>query len=503
MKSIEKRTLESVIAGGVLFAVTFIQSIVLVPLFLQYWGGERYGVWLTLYGFVMLMRSLDAGHQTYVGNEFNKMFHIDKAKAQQILGSSVKVAFLLGGAELLIYLLIIFFGQHKRFVGFDLENYPVSTGIIAFLLMWLLVGSVGGILVRVILPMGAYAKSVYLNIGIKVAETVCIAVCVIFNTSINTLSICIALCWLFYTLYLFAFVKKLMPDFYPWWIGGNWSLGIKNLTKSTAFTFNNFVEQFNSNGVLIAVSSIVGVEKVPAFSTIRTLTNVFSQATSIVLNPLVPDLIRFHFTNQKEKLIDLITTNWFVGALLINFPIMLITPMIKSLFFWWTNGSVPFDSGLFYTLSFSVALLNHGKIFVLFFTCINQLQVITAITTSRFLVLIIVGTAFLTKWGLHSIGWAFLVSEILASICLPFFFFFRKGQFQVFNISKVITFSLPTLLLGFFFIAAFYFESDIWYLLTASVIINIGLSFLLWHCLSSSVKDRLLMNKIKIPWFTK
>ena len=107
-KSIEKRTLESTISGGLLFFISFVQSIVLVPFFLKYWGNEKYSLWITLFAFVNLMRTLDTGHQNYIGNEFNKLFHINKIEAKKLLGSSFKVAYFIGGLELIIYLFILF-----------------------------------------------------------------------------------------------------------------------------------------------------------------------------------------------------------------------------------------------------------------------------------------------------------------------------------------------------------------------------------------------------------
>ncbi|MDX1935659.1 MAG: hypothetical protein SFU21_01010, partial [Flavihumibacter sp.] len=186
-KSIEKRAFDSTIAGIALFVISFFQSIILVPFFLKYWGNEKYSIWLTLYAFVNLMRTLDTGHQNYIGNEFNKFYHQDKEKAHHLLGSSFKVAYLLGFLELLIYLIILVAGLQGRVVGVNESSFNVSWGIISFLVMWLLVGSAGGILVKIILPIGKYSRSLYLNIIIKVLETVSILICVYWGSSINML----------------------------------------------------------------------------------------------------------------------------------------------------------------------------------------------------------------------------------------------------------------------------------------------------------------------------
>ncbi len=501
-KSIERRALESTVAGGVLFVITFIQSIVLVPLFLQYWGAEKYGVWLTMYSFVVLLRAFDAGHQTYVGNEFNKYFHTDKNVAQQILGSSIRIALILGVAEFTIYLSILFLGKHQQLVGIDPGQYNVVPGIISFLIMWMLVGSVSGILVRIILPMGAYAQSLYLNILIKVLETICIVAALIYESSITVLSLSIALCWLLYTTYLLYYIKNLMPDFYPWWKKGSWKLGTKNLFRSFAFTINNFVEQFNTSGTLIAISNFVGVARVPVFSAVRTIANVFTQGATIILNPLVPDLIKFYATKDYNKIKDIVVTNWFIGTLFINLPLMLLTPFMPALFNWWTNGKIEFDLGLYLTLSYSVALINYGKIFVLLITCLNELWAISVITITRFVVLIALAVFILRWYGLTQIGWAFIAAEMLASVLIPIFFTLKLEGLKSLVISsrEFILPSLSIIILGFSFLSSYS---------NGAFIISIFLFFAMiylakrqWLFISKSVRERLL-RQIPITVFNR
>ena len=91
-KSIERRTIESLVANTFLFGVSFLQNIVLVPILLANWGATKYGVWIAIYAFFSLLQTLDVGHQNYVGNEFNKFYYTDEVKAKEILGSSIYIA---------------------------------------------------------------------------------------------------------------------------------------------------------------------------------------------------------------------------------------------------------------------------------------------------------------------------------------------------------------------------------------------------------------------------
>jgi O-antigen/teichoic acid export membrane protein len=502
MKSIEQRALESTVAGVILFALTFIQSIVFVPLFLRYWGSETYGVWLTMYSFIFLMRTFDAGHQAYVGNEFNKFFHTDKKYAQKVLGSSVRIALSLGLLELIIYFIILTLNQHRNWVGIDPAQHQVIPGIISFLVMWMLVGSVGGILVRIILPLGAYAQSLYLTIVIKLLESICIVLALVFQLSITVLSISISISWFVYASFLLYYIKNLMPDFYPWWKNGSWKLGFSNLIKSSALTANNFVEQFNTSGTLIAISNFVGVAKVPVFSTVRTIANVFTQASTIILNPLVPDLIKFYSTKEYDKIKDIIVTNWFIGTIFINLPLMVLTPFMPTLFNWWTNGEIEFNMGLYLTLSFSVALINYGKIFVLLITCLNELWAISVITITRFVVLIALAIFILRWYGLTQIGWAFIAAEMLASVLIPIFFSLKLEGLKNLVISsrEFILPSLSIIILGFSFLSSYNNGTLIVSLFL--FVVMIYLAKRQWLFISKSVRERLL-RQIPIAVFNR
>lgn len=491
-KSIEKRAFDSTIAGIALFVISFFQSIILVPFFLKYWGNEKYSIWLTLYAFVNLMRTLDTGHQNYIGNEFNKLYHQDKGKARQLLGSSFKIAYLLGLFELLIYLLILFTGLQEKAVGINEGSYNVSWGIISFLVMWLLVGSAGGILVKIILPIGKYSRSLYLNIIIKVLETLSIVVCLYLNTSINMLCFIVAACWLVYTLYLFYDIRHLMPEFYPWWKGGSMKEGFSNLAKSVVVTLNGFVEQFSLNGILVFIASIVGVLKVPAFTTLRTIGNTFTQATTIVLNPLIPDLIRFHVKKEHGKIGTIIVANWFISCLIVNLPLLLLVPFIKPLFEWWTKGQVAFDLILYLTITLSISLVNYGKTFVVYLTGINNLRALTLITFSRFVIIFVIGLPLLKYYGLQSLGWSFLLAEAVSSVIIPFFFVKKQLAIEGVYIERkaIILSLLPIVLLAVYYCIFYYFQSIfllLFFIFLFGVILQIQ-----WKSIDEEIRKRLL-----------
>src|SRR5688572_18171403 len=104
MHVVEKRAIKGTLFGLIQFGLTFVQSVLLVPLLLTQWGQEKYGMYLAIFAFLQLLKTIDFGHQTYVGNEFNKIYFQNRSDSVVILGSSMMMALILGGVELLIFL---------------------------------------------------------------------------------------------------------------------------------------------------------------------------------------------------------------------------------------------------------------------------------------------------------------------------------------------------------------------------------------------------------------
>ncbi len=492
-KNIQERTLDNTIAGIFSFVIYFAQSIVLVPLFLKYWGNEKYSLWITIYAFVSLMRTIDLGHQNFIGNEFNRLYFQDVHLAKMLLSSSIKVGYCLGFLELFIFLLIWFFGMDSDLIGVDIKRYKLSGGVLSFLIMWLLVGCIAGILVRIIIALGKYSRMTYFGIIMKVVELAVMVYCIYFQRSINILCYILSFSWLLYSLILFWEMKRLVPAFYPWWQGGNFRIGIQNLNKSVILTLNGFLEQFNTNGLIFLITKFTSLAAVPIFTTIRTVTNSVTQITSLILNPLAPEMIRYYATGENSKIKKVIDTNWFISGLLVNIPFMLMAPFIEYLYTWWTKGKLPFNLFLFYTLALSVSVINIGKSYITFISGINKLRAMIIITLCRFGLILTFSILFLQWQGLLGLGLAILAAEIISSAILPSFFAHRllekHGSFL--SNTHFLAAVSQTIVLGLYYWLHYKFESYSVLLFVLSLSVLILISCLQWKLLDDDVKSRI------------
>lgn len=493
MKSIEHKSFRGTVLGLISFLLNIVYSLMLIPVFLTFWGDEKYGYFLAIYAFVQLMRTLDTGHQIYVGNEFSKSYYQNPEKAYEILSSSIGIAFVLGFIELLVFLVLWYVGVLDYLIGVDMKtNHLFFWGILGMLIMWWLVGSIGGILARIILAKGYYSESVMFAILIKFIETIILFIAVYYNYSINSAFFLIAFATLLYSAGVFYWTAIRMPEYFPWWKNYNMRLGFKNFGKSMVLTTNGFLDQLNSNGTLFLIGKYLSAGTIPVFTTIRTLTNTMTMLTNLMIQPLIPEMIRFDSEGQKDKIWKIIEVNWFISGALISFSFLFLIPVVDMLFRIWTNGHIEFNNLLFYLLALSVVAVNFGRSMTSYLIGINDLKGISAITYVRFLLVFGCSFLFIDKLGLLAIGLGILISEMVCSVVLPTIFariHLRDHQFDIF---KLVVAMFPMVVLGLgMFLCYIYPEIVLPICLISGSCIAV-ICYWQWNALEGEVRYRIL-----------
>lgn len=424
-RSIEHRALKNTAVGALSFIVSMCQTIVLVPILLKYWGTTNYGLWLILMAGFNLLQTLDLGHQNYIGCQLNVQFHTNLQQSRRTLGSSLLIAYLLGLVEMCISLLLIFSGKIALFLNVSpqvvAENH-LALGLFLLMSMWLVFGSVGGLVVRVMIPGGMLYESQWLGIALRFAQFLSIVIVAISGGSLLAACLTFAIIQSLLALFSFWYIKRELPQFYPWWELASWRDGLRGLQKSLVLTFNSIGQQFANNGLVILISMLFTAAVIPSFTTLRTLTNTAGTVTSIFIMALSPDMIRFHAFRETEKLDSIFNANWFISGLCVNFGIILVLPVIETVYRFWTKGLLAFNPALFLMLIVAISLTNFGAGLTMYLQGINDLRSQTVITLTRTGVLFLAGYGLSDYYGILSIGIGCVLAELFASVALPVFF---------------------------------------------------------------------------------
>jgi O-antigen/teichoic acid export membrane protein len=414
-KPLINRVFSSTIANAITFITLIFQNIVLVPILLENWGKEKYGIWIIIFNFFSLLHIFDTGHHNYVGNEFNKYYYSDKIMGELVLGSGIVISLGIGLVEFLVTIGLVSLGTFaETVVGIPATfgEQEAKWGLVVLVGMWFLMGGVGGLLVRIILPLGLMTEMLYISLIIKVAQALVLLAGASLQWTILHTCLAFSLAQIIYTLGVSIFIYKKMPEFFPWWKRVSWKVGLRNLSRSFVLTANGMLEQLSTNGLILLISNFRGPAAVPLFSTMRTVANTALQGTNMVIQSLHPDLIRFHSSGQPEKVEQVLIFNWLFTGSLVNLGLLALQLVAQPLYIWWTKGALEFDLSLLNWLILGVAIANFNRGPLMYLQGMNHLRSMSLVSTSRFLLVASISLFFVKMWGLSALGASLVVAEL-------------------------------------------------------------------------------------------
>ncbi len=493
--TVQKRVLNNYSIGLVSFVISFLQTVITVPILLNYWGNDTYGIWLSLFAGFSLLQTFDFGHQSYIGNLLNIEYHIDKQKFSEYLGSSLSIAYFLGLIQLTITVILIISGYLNNFLGFTgstISYKSVSLSLLSLVLMWVVTGSVGGILVKMLIPAGYMVASTIWGIIFRLSQFLSLILVAMYGGKILEASLVYSIVQTFLAVFLFFYIKTKMPAFYPWWQSLSFKVGFNNLKKSSILTVNNLLQQLTNNGLILFITNVFSSVIVPSFITVRTLTNTAGVFTNLFITSIQPDLIRYHAKKETQKLQSTLNANWFFSGLVVNIGLIIVLPFASAIFNLWTKGLIQFNLELFISLAASISVINFGAGLYNYMYGINNLRAVSIITITRVIILFVFSYYLSGFLGLTGIGVAVLISEIFSSMILPYFYVQKILKSFNGSLDRKTTFTavvspLILIVLASVSLSGMKFSYYIWGIALSLVILTYIFN---WTILDSEVKTR-------------
>jgi O-antigen/teichoic acid export membrane protein len=188
----------------------------------------------------------------------------------------------------------------------------------------------------------------------------------------------------------------------------------------------NLLTQAGTNGVVMLVSAGLGAAAVPAFTTVRTLANLWTSLGNALITPLFPEVVRYHAQNDARKLVAALEAHWLIANCVVNLSILACLPFIDDAYRTWTAGRVALEPALLSTLLLSVVVGTPGSLIMLYLGGINDLRAVTALYTVRGLVPLGVGLALLPSLGVVGVGVGVVLGELLGPVLVGGLHFRRR-----------------------------------------------------------------------------
>jgi O-antigen/teichoic acid export membrane protein len=493
--TIQRRAFSGIVAGGANFIITFGLTLAQVPLLLHYWGAELYGSWTALFAFYSLLITLDTGHQGYLGAIFLQKVHGQREEVKTALGSGVRMACVLGALQLLMCLLIAIFEWARPVIGADshvISNTELGFSLAALIVQWVLAGSIGGILVKIFSASGLYTRAMIWGIGYRVLFTASLCGGAMASGRILPAAAAVAVTITIYSFLQAWDLKRLFPDLFPWWSKGSWLEGWRNLRSSTWLTTSGVIQQFSTNGLVLLVTHLLDSVAVALLTTMRTLANTATQATSIVVQPILPDLIRYHVANEGQKVKHTLAGLWFVSGVLVNLGLATAIAVAPPFYQYWTQGKLPFDGVLFGLLAVSILIRNIASPLSVYLYGLNDIGAQMRIAVGQTVSTLLVCALLVSEFGIRGAGLGVICGEIVAAVIA-----FRYVAKAVVPLGIDLTLGqivFPSL--GLALVAAGYGADALWpghslAICLATISALLGLARLNWQNLPDSVRSRI------------
>lgn len=422
---VENRAAKVSFAGGLSTVLTIALQLILVSVCIKFWGQEAYGRWLSLFAALMLLRSLEVGYVVYVGNKLNYLFHNDKQALREHLSSAVVGIAITGTIQLLLAAAALLSDEVAAALGIPtgtVDGIQDRLSLIVLTAAWVMSGSYIGIVHRLQIPAGMMYQAAWWYMLIQVSQFAAIMAAALLQLGILQTSILFALTQVVIYVASAVYVRHKLPTYYPWWQGGRLNIGLRDLGQSMMLMVSNLVQQGSTNGIVVMVAALAGPALVPVFTTVRTLSNLWTNVANVLINPLLPDIVRFHAKGEAHKLATLNVTYWVIVGSAVNWGVMLSYPLLAPLYGYWTGHVMVMDKTLLCLLLGSVVVTNAGALMAMHLNGINSLRIVLSVSVVRGALGLGVGFLTYTQLGLAGFGLGILAGEVAALLMTGRFF---------------------------------------------------------------------------------
>lgn len=419
--SATNRIISGSIASWAQIGITIAAQVALVPLYLSFWSAQTYGIWLSVQALIVILSTLDRGHQNYLGFEFLKLGKDNCSQLTLNLWSGAGMGIIIGIMQVLFVVVLFKTGLLRTFL--DKASITDATtldaaGIVLLLqvIAWLISGSLGGIFVRALAVFGYYPRMAWWGVFAAVVTNLAPALSVTFGAGLLTTGIVAACATIGYNVPLYIDLFRLMRKEGIGFHSASVRLGWENFLRSLNLSGKDLLENFRQQGVRLLLAPLAGSVGLVAFSTMRTGANVALQGLNTVTNPMMPELMRFLTQRDQARSEAAFGTVWVVLVALMAPAVVVLQAVVEPLFVAWTQGKVRFEPPLFAALSLSVLVYALAQPAMAVVTGNNLLR--TQIILSALVAAIVVGSVsfLVSRLGIAGAGFALLVAEITALI---------------------------------------------------------------------------------------
>lgn len=395
-------------------AVTLAIQILSVPIFIYYWGMERYGEWLMLTAVPVYLLLSDFGVGAIAANKMVAFSTVEKKdKAVEVFSSANLFVLVVSILMMSIYLIYyIAGGGGLLFSDGSFEARDIDFALL-FLVVQVIFSLNTNMLSAAYRAQDRYAEGMVYIHSARLFESLLSIFALISTRELAV--VCASACGarIFVYLIMRARIVQVEPA-YSVFVSKASFYEIKRML-SPAFAFLAFPLglAFSVQGLTIAIGSVLGAVAVAQFTALRTVSRVLVQISNVFSQSLWPEITRA-FEKGNHALVSAVRIQSFRGAFLVGLLIsVVIYSFANEIFELWVGSELTVDR-LVLMLLLGVALVNvmGQPSWVLLMATSNHKKFSILFLVSSFMV-VLLSIFLMPYFGLLAVGGVLLSSELL------------------------------------------------------------------------------------------
>lgn len=357
--STASRLISGSVASWAQIAVTLVSQVALVPIYLSHWDVITYGTWLAVQAIFGLTAMLDFGHQEFLGYEFLRIGRDNPKELSRYIWSGVGAGLVISLVQLGLLLLFLGADFLPTMLGKSNATPPGLLHAASLVLLfqsvaWLLSTSVPGLLFRALTPFGYFPRMAWWNLAASILSALAPVIAVLLGAKLLVTGLVSSFASVLLSIPIYIDIFRLLRREKVPFSRPSVRLGWQNTLRSLAVSGKWLLENARQQGARLILAPLVGAVGLAAFSTMRTGANVSLQGLNTIVNPLMPELMRFLQQRDQQRVESAFSTVWFVLVAVLAPAMVVVQAFVEPLFLLWTRGRVSFNPMLFATLSLSV-----------------------------------------------------------------------------------------------------------------------------------------------------
>lgn len=275
----------------------------LVPVFLYFWGAERYGWWLVLYAIPACFTFLDAGISNSLGNALTIAYHRKELRqAQQMLNAVWKYQTLGLILGFVLFAAAILFLPLRRWLALERLGAVEFATASLVLCIYTALSLQLGVFTAIFRAAGRFDQFVRWNAHARLVEVAATIIALACGSGIVGVALALLLVRSILIAGYWISGRKALPELKMSWSDAPWSEFRKLLATGIAFMVFPVTGGITNQGSAILLNHLLGPVAVVALSVARQLARLYLNLIQAVFVALHPELTSAYAANDYKRM---------------------------------------------------------------------------------------------------------------------------------------------------------------------------------------------------------